>query len=343
MGDPLPGLDIASPVLAAPMAGGATTPELVIAVARAGSFGFLAGGYKKPEQLALDIQAVRQHTPAFGVNLFAPGRQAPIEQDVFRAYADAIADDARNYDIDLSTARPVEDDDGWAGKIDVVIAERVPVVSFTFAVPDPAVVERLKDAGILPVQTITNHDEAELARTAGITAMILQGSGAGGHSAVTTPEVPVKDVPLTDLVADMRSRSDAPIIAAGGISTSEEAAAVLAAGADAVMVGTVLLRSRESGASAVHKAAIADASRGPTVVTRAFTGRPARALPNEFIRKYDAIAPFGYPAIHYLTSGLRKAAAAAGNPEMVHLWAGTGYQKATDEPAGLILKRLAGQ
>jgi nitronate monooxygenase len=343
MGDPLPGLDIASPVLAAPMAGGATTPELVIAAARAGSFGFLAGGYKTPRQLALDIQAVRQHTPAFGVNLFVTRRHPPIEPDAFRAYADALADDAREFGIDLSTARPVEDDDGWADKIDIVIAERVPVVSFTFAVPDAAVVERLKAAGILPVQTVTNHHEAETARRAGITAMILQGSGAGGHSAATTPEVPVEDVPLTDLVADMRSRTQAPIIAAGGISTAEEAADVLAAGADAVMVGTVLLRSRESGASAVHKAAIADGSRGPTVVTRAFTGRPARALPNEFIRKYDPIAPHGYPAIHHLTSGLRKAAAAAGNPEMVHLWAGTGYRMATDEPAGQILNRLAGR
>ena len=128
MGDPLPGLDIASPVLAAPMAGGATTPGLVIAAARAGSLGFLAGGYKTPRQLAADIRAVRQHTPAFGVNLFVPRRHPPIEPDAFRAYADALAGDARQFGIDLSTARPVEDDDGWAGKIDVVTAERVPVV-----------------------------------------------------------------------------------------------------------------------------------------------------------------------------------------------------------------------
>ena len=95
MGDPLPGLDIASPVLAAPMAGGATTPGLVIAAARAGSLGFLAGGYKTPRQLAADIRAVRQHTPAFGVNLFVPRRHPPIEPDAFRAYADALAGDGR--------------------------------------------------------------------------------------------------------------------------------------------------------------------------------------------------------------------------------------------------------
>jgi NAD(P)H-dependent flavin oxidoreductase YrpB (nitropropane dioxygenase family) len=130
-------------------------------------------------------------------------------------------------------------------------------------------------------------------------------------------------------------------VAAGGLSTPAEVAAVLRAGADAVMVGTALLRSDESGASAVHKAALADPGRGPTVLTRAFTGRPARGLVNAFTRKYSELAPVGYPAIHHLTSGLRKTAAAAGNPELVHLWAGTGYRNATTGPAGTILTGLA--
>jgi NAD(P)H-dependent flavin oxidoreductase YrpB (nitropropane dioxygenase family) len=107
------------------------------------------------------------------------------------------------------------------------------------------------------------------------------------------------------------------------------------------MVGTALLRSDESGASAVHQAAIADPGRGPTVLTRAFSGRPARGLQNTFTEKYSELAPLGYPALHHLTSGLRKAATAAGNPELAHLWAGTGYRNATTGPAATILTRLA--
>jgi len=118
-------------------------------------------------------------------------------------------------------------------------------------------------------------------------------------------------------------------------------AAIRHAGADAVMVGTILLRTDESGASAVHQAAIADPGRGDTVLTRAFTGRPARALANTFIEKYDAIAPIGYPAVHHLTSGRRRASAAAGNPELVNLWAGTGFRNASAEPAEAVLTRLA--
>jgi NAD(P)H-dependent flavin oxidoreductase YrpB (nitropropane dioxygenase family) len=65
-------------------------------------------------------------------------------------------------------------------------------------------------------------------------------------------------------------------------------------------------------------------------------------LRNEFIDRYDATAPLGYPAIHHLTSALRRAAAAAGDPELVNLWAGTGYRDATAEPVAAILDRLAG-
>ena len=106
-------------------------------------------------------------------------------------------------------------------------------------------------------------------------------------------------------------------------------------------MGTVLLLADESGASATHREALEDPARTETVVTRAFTGRPARGLRNRFIDNYEASAPLGYPAIHYLTSPLRKAAAAAGEPELVNLWAGTGYRHARREPTAQILARLA--
>jgi nitronate monooxygenase len=133
------------------------------------------------------------------------------------------------------------------------------------------------------------------------------------------------------------------VIAAGGLATAAEVSAAIQAGADAVAVGTVLLRADEAGTSAVHRAALADPARAGTVLARAFTGRPARGLRNEFTDRYSAVAPSGYPALHHLTSPLRRAAAAAGDPERVHLWAGTGYRHATAEPAAAILDRLAAQ
>jgi NAD(P)H-dependent flavin oxidoreductase YrpB (nitropropane dioxygenase family) len=107
------------------------------------------------------------------------------------------------------------------------------------------------------------------------------------------------------------------------------------------MVGTALLRTDESGASEVYKDTLGDLRRGETVVTQAFTGRPARAIPNRFVELYDRSAPSGYPAIHHLTSPLRKAAASAGDPERINLWAGTGYRLAAAEPAARVLARLS--
>ena len=172
-------------------------------------------------------------------------------------------------------------------------------------------------------------------------ARIMQASGAGGHSATWTPQRMPDPLPLPDLVAAVRAATGVPVIAAGGLSTPAEVAAALGAGAVAVMAGTALLRSDESGASAVHQAALADPDRGDPVLTRAFSGRPARGLPNRFITGFDAIAPLGYPAVHHLTSSLRKAATAAGDPELVNLWAGAGYRRATSGPAAGILKELA--
>ncbi|WP_351227408.1 nitronate monooxygenase [Streptomyces sp. NPDC002133] len=148
-------------------------------------------------------------------------------------------------------------------------------------------------------------------------------------------------VPLTDLLGEVRQAVSLPLVAAGGVATPADVTEALRAGAAAVMVGTVLLRADEAGTSRPHKAALADPTRRQTVVTRAFTGRPARALRNHFTDRYTGLAPAGYPALHHLTSPTRKAAAAADDPERINMWAGTGYRHATAEPAARILQRLA--
>jgi len=61
-------------VVVAPMAGGPTTTDLVIAAAGAGALGFLAAGYKTPAAMTAEIRAVRAATAEpFGVNVFVPG------------------------------------------------------------------------------------------------------------------------------------------------------------------------------------------------------------------------------------------------------------------------------
>ncbi|MEO6886276.1 MAG: nitronate monooxygenase [Jatrophihabitantaceae bacterium] len=334
----LPNLGMSVPVIAAPMGGGPSTPALVVAAARAGGLGFLPGGYKTAGQLSEQIAQVRAGAASFGVNLFAPN-PIPVDPGRYHEVGERLRADAERLGVSLPTD-PVEDDDHWQDKIELLLADPVPVVSFTFGIPPRAALDALRIAGSVLVQTVTSVDEARAAVEAGVDVLAVQGAAAGGHFATLSPDHAAPDQTLPDLL-DAISRAVAlPLIAAGGLADPESVAATVAGHADAVMVGTVLLRSSESGVSAAHRTALADPGRA-TVVTRAFTGRPARGLRNTFIDRYDADAPLGYPAIHHLTSPLRRASAAQGDPEFVNLWAGTGFRHATEEPAEVILRRLA--
>jgi NAD(P)H-dependent flavin oxidoreductase YrpB (nitropropane dioxygenase family) len=330
----LDALGVKLPVLAAPMAGGPGTPALVDAAAQAGSLGFIAGGYKTPSALVDELDAV---TGACAVNLFAPN-PLPVDPAAFRRFADLIAREAARFGLSVD-ATPVEDDDSWAEKVEVLRARPVPLISFTFGIPPAADLAALRATGARLAQTVTTVDEARAAADAGLDCLVVQSVHAGGHSATLDPHRAFPETALPDLVAAIRDTVDLPVIAAGGIGSAADVAAAVRAGAEAVAVGTLLLRCDEAGTSATHRAALTDAR--PTVLTRAFTGRPARGLRNDFIHRYNDVAPYGYPALHHLTAAMRRAAAAAGDPERLHLWAGTGYAHATEESAGTILHRLA--
>jgi nitronate monooxygenase len=328
-------LGLRLPVLAAPMAGGPGGPALADAAAAAGGLGFVAAGYKTPQALADELAAVR--SPC-GVNLFAPN-PVPVDRAAFQRYAERLRPEAERYGLTLDGGEPVEDDDHWAAKLDVLREHPVPLISFTFGLPEPADLAALRATGALLAQTVTTVPEARAAEEAGVDVLVVQSFAAGGHSATFEPLRAFEEVPLPDLVAAVRSTVELPVIAAGGVGTAADVAAAVRAGAAAVAVGSVLLRSAEAGTSATHRAALPGDR--PTTLTHAFTGRPARGLRNTFIDAHEEAAPFGYPALHHLTGPLRRAAAVAGDPERLHLWAGTGYRHATEEPAGAILTRLA--
>ncbi|WP_328852750.1 nitronate monooxygenase [Micromonospora globbae] len=328
-----------SPIVGAPMAGGASTPDLVRAVTAAGGFGFVPAGYRTPDALAADLAALRATGTPCGVNLFVPGPRE-IDEAAFRRYARQIAAEGEPYGLDLAGAPLVHDDDHWADKLDLLVRDPVPVVSLTFGLPDPAALAALRRAGSRVLVTVTCVDEARAAQDLGVDALVAQGTEAGGHSGTHTPRRPAPPVSTRTLVRDVVGATGLPVVAAGGVAGPDDVRDLLAAGACAVAVGTLLLCTDESGASRTHRDALADPARTATVLTRAFTGRPARGLRNAFIDRYEPVAPLGYPELHHLTRPLRAAAAAAGHPDRVHLWAGTGYRQATTGPASAVVDRL---
>ncbi len=324
------------PIVVAPMAGGPTTVELVVATARAGALGFLAAGYKRAEAMAAEIAAVRAATAEpFGVNVFVPG--APCTDGArLRRYLDSLRPDGTLGD-------PGWDDDYFDGKVAALLAARPPVASFTFGCPSAEVVTALQGSGTIVVVTVTSPDEAAAAAAAGADAVCVQGFEAGAHRGTfANDDAPGRDLGVLSLIGQVTAVTGLPQIAAGGIMDPRQVRAVLAAGAVAAQCGTAFLRCPESGAHPLHKAALADPRYAATTLTRAFSGRPARGLVNRFIADH-ADAPAAYPEINNATRPLRAAAAASGDPERMSLWAGQGYRSATTRPAGEIVELLSGR
>lgn len=340
-------------IIAAPMAGGTSTPAFVSAVHAAGGLGFLAAGYKTVEAMQAEIRSVRAAGARFGMNVFVPD-PAQLEPSAalrteLEDYRSRLQADAHRYGVEVPALR-LDDDDAWQGKIDALLEDPVELVSFAFGLPGPDVVRALHRAGSVVLATVTAPAEALQAAAQGVDALVVQDASAGGHSAAFQPRAerqtdrmgggPHGGQPGTtaELVTLVRSAVGLPLLAAGGVMDRAGLNAVLAAGAQAAQLGTAFLRTDESGARQLHKDALASPHFTRTRLTAAFTGRQARALVNEFVRDHPD-APEVYPAVHHLTAPLRAAAAAAGDPERVNLWAGTGWRQAQ---AGSVADALAG-
>lgn len=328
----------ALPIVGAPMAGGGTTPELVEAVTRAGGFGFLAAGYRTADDLAGEMAHLRAASIEFGVNLFVPD-PADIDLDAYRAYAEELRPEAEELGVELP-AEPVADDDHWQDKLELLRSEPAAYVSFTFGLPSADEAAALRQAGSGLLATVTTVEEALAAAELPLDGLIAQGSDAGGHSGTHDPYREMKPVRTADLVREVLAATRLPVVAAGGVDSSVSVAELLRAGASEVAVGTLLLRTDECRVSTIHKDALADPRFTKTTITRAFTGRPARGLVNRFVSEHEATAPYGYPAIHHLTRPLRAAAAATGDADRLHLWAGTGFRSARTGPAAEVVGDL---
>lgn len=330
------------PIVVAPMAGGPTTPALVVAAAEAGALGFLAGGGLTPAALERDLAEVQGGTGRpYGVNLFLPS-PSTADPTRLRAYAERLAPLAAAAGVALG--EPQWDDDDIEAKLDVVIRHRPAAVSFTFGLPTERMCEAVRGAGAPVLATVTTVAEAEEATERGVDAVVAQGAEAGGHrGAFRDDGISVGGGELVgrvDLLRGIREVTTVPVLAAGGITSGAQIAEALRLGAVSAVLGTAFLCCPEAGTPQAHRRALLSGRYRDTVVTRAFTGRPARGLRNEFAQRFDEFAPAGYPEVHRLTRPLRAAAAAAADPANLHLWAGTGWQAVTAEPAATVVARL---
>jgi nitronate monooxygenase len=266
--------------------------------------------------------------------VFVPG-SPEVDEEALRRYVERLR--AREA---VEPGEPRFDDDDWDAKLQVLAAEKAPVVSFTFGCPSREVVFSLAEAGSEVWVTVTDLAEARIAHAAGADALVLQGSEAGGHRASFVDRDGAEQLGVLALTRLFARAVDLPLIAAGGLGDGPAVAAVLAAGAAAAQLGTAFLRAKEAGTNPAHKAALA--AETPTALTRAFTGRLARGLVNRFLLEHSAAAPIAYPHVHYATAPIRAAARERRDADGFNLWAGQAHALAEELPAAEIVAKLAG-
>ncbi|MGF6550602.1 NAD(P)H-dependent flavin oxidoreductase [Paraburkholderia youngii] len=313
------------PVVQAPMAGGATTPALVAAVSNAGGLGFLAGAALAPEKIASEVAAIRALTDRpFGVNLFVLDPVSPDEATVRRAL-DAI--DPLRAELGLPPGQPLAHyAPDFRAQLEALIDLRVPVAGFTFGLLSAADVERLHAGGSYVVGTATHVAEGIAWRDAGADAIVAQGAEAGAHRGTFIGAFEGALVGTMALVPQLVDATGLPVLAAGGIMDGRGIVAALALGAQAAVMGTAFLTTRESAIPEVWKTRVRGTSDTSTTVTRAITGRHARGIRNPLMQRLresaESIAP--YPVQNALTQELRQHAARAQNGDYLSLWAGQG-------------------
>ncbi|MCA1570027.1 MAG: nitronate monooxygenase [Chloroflexi bacterium] len=335
-------LGIEHPIVQAPMAGGATTVDLVAAVCRAGALGFLGCAYSSPDMIRETAAAVRARTGRpFGLNLFAPQAVPEASRD-----ASHMVEILKGVHAELGIGPPsvpASSDLVFADQLQAVPETEATAFSFTFGLLPSGAVEELTGRGLFVSGTATTVDEAIALEATGVDAIVAQGSEAGAHRGTLGPDFGAAMIGTMALVPQIVDAVGIPVIASGGIMDGRGIAAALALGAQAAQLGTAFLTCDEAGIPAAHKQAIIDAREDQTRVTRAFSGRPARGIVNRLMAdidaESDAILPF--PLQNALTRPARTAAANQGRAEYLSLWAGQGVRLSRRLPAEELVKELA--
>ena len=335
-------LGIRLPIIQAPMPS-ASTPALVAAVSKAGALGSFGSNNTQPEAMLRDAEAVRAQTHMpFNVNLFVSKEPDVVDAAAQRGALDAVA--GYYQEFGLPPPEPVRSP--YALDLDAQLRaiEEIRPAVFTFHLGDMLQerVHRIQALGVKVGGSANCIAEARNLEALGVDFIVAQGAEAGGHRGSYLRD-PYESMTGTLALVRMIVRNvKAPVVAAGGIMDGAGIAAVLALGAQAAWLGTAFVPCPESGASREHKESILNSKEDTTLVTEKFSGKPARAISNRFIREmHERAAPhLVFPAQNAITRKLRAAATKAGNPDFVAMYAGQAAPLSRALPAAELVAAL---
>jgi len=344
-------LGLEAPIVQGPFGGGLSAVDLVVAVSESGGLGSFGVHHLEGAGIRDVAHQIRARTQRpFALNLWIPLGDSD-DPRLTDAQWNSACELLRPYFEQLRVPmpqRPRRFAPRYDEQMEAVLELAPPVFSFVFGVPSAEVLERCRRAGILTLGAATTPAEAKLLADAGVDMIVATGSEAGGHrvSFLCEPEDCLTGT--LALVPQVADTVKVPVIAAGGIVDGRGIASVLELGASAAQIGTAFLACEESNAAPAHREKLFSPDAQRTTLTRAFTGRLARSIHNDFIDamrgRETAIAP--YPVHNWLTAQFRKQALVAGRTDIVSLWSGQGapllkYRRARELFRGLVTELQA--
>lgn len=320
---------------------GTSTPALAAAVSNAGGLGSLGlGSVDAVKGRAMIEATVALTNRAFNVNLFC--HRPPARDDAGDVrWIEALRPEFEKYDTKPPAALReiyqsfVTD----PAMLQMLLETRPKVVSFHFGLPSASAIKALKDAGIVLFASATSLEEALAVQNAGIDAVVAQGYEAGGHRGIFDPGRPDSQLSMLALTELLVDRVSIPVVAAGGIMNGAGIAAVLKLGAAAAQLGTAFIGCPESDADQAYRTTLKSDAAHHTVMTKAISGRPARALANRFTA-LDAATIAAYPRAYDIGKALNAAAKAKGEYGYGAQWAGQGAPLARFLPAAELMAAL---
>jgi nitronate monooxygenase len=303
-----------------------------------GAFGALLS---TPDEIARWVRRFRAlGGTSLQINLWVPDPAPARDRDAEARVVHFLERWGPPVGADVGDARPPD----FAAQCDAVLAASPAVVSSIMGLFPAPFVERLKARNIAWFATATTAAEARAAEAAGADAIVAQGMEAGGHrGAFDAADAERALVGLFALVPRIADSVSIPVVAAGGIGDGRTAAAAFTLGASAVTIGTALLRCPETELPGAWERALDGLDPESTMLTRAFSGRPGRAIATTYVRAAsapDAPAPAPYPVQRALTAAMRADAVRRDDVNGMQAWAGQGAALARPEPAADVVQRI---
>jgi len=333
------------PIIQAPMAGSALS-DMVIAVSEAGGLGSLACALLSAENASNELETIRRKTARpINANFFChqpPTKDRSREMNWrhrLNAYYVQLQIDS-NIFIPNSARAPF--DEKMCGLVTDFHPE---VVSFHFGLPEKHLLLRIRKTGAKILSSATTVNEARWLEDQGCDAIIAQGFEAGGHRGMFLTEDVSRQVGTMALVPQVVDAVKVPVIAAGGIADARGILAAFALGAAAVQIGTAYLHCPEAQISPLHRQALKGMRDNDTAITNVFTGRPARAIVNRFMREVGPMSDLApkFPVAAAALAPLRAKSEMTGSADFTALWSGQAARLSRELPAADLTKQLAAE